>query len=118
MSGLKPSNVLRLQQKGRNPLIHSSADGPWLRNELGREYKISKFEARGQKYYKQANGTAGWDIPRGSLIPNYPPSAAAAARRGTRRSSRRSSRRGTRRNTRRGTRRNTRRSTRHSSYRK
>jgi hypothetical protein len=114
MSGLKPSNVLRSQETGKNPLIHSSADGPWLTNALGREYKISKFEARGQKYYKQANGSAGWDIPRGSLITNNPSPAAAAARRGTRRSARR----GTRRSARRGTRRGTRRSTRRSSYRK
>lgn len=70
---MKPSNVVRQQQQGFNPVVASSANGPWRTNALGREYKISKLQEPGRKYYKQSNGSANWNVPQVSLKPQEIP---------------------------------------------
>jgi hypothetical protein len=70
MSGLKPSNVKRMQKEGKNPMIDSSADGEPKVNALGRTYKISKLSDPGRKYYEQPNGSWSWNVPKVSVKPS------------------------------------------------
>ena len=69
MSGLKPSNVKRMQKEGKNPMIDSSADGEPKVNALGRKYKISRISFPGRKYYEQPNGSWSWNVPKASVKP-------------------------------------------------
>ena len=63
MSGLKPSNIKRMQKEGKTPLVYSSAFGEPRTNELGRRYKLSKGEDSGSKYYEQPNGSWSLNVP-------------------------------------------------------